>query len=331
MSRAAVVAAACLCALSFVPAAAAKSFTLPAADVQVRVEPDGGLAVTERITFSFQGSFEGAFREIPLREGESLDRVAVSEGDQRYTPGASAELGSTGTPGTFGVARTHKGVRIVWHYRALYEQRMFTIGYRLRGLAVAYDDVVDVNLKVWGDEWEPGLERLTASETLPGRAAGPAFRVWGAPAYVRGAVTREPSRATLVAVGIPSHQFVELRVVFPRSLLTSTSGARVKHGDGLARIVAEQASAAAAFERDHRKIRDALDHLGRTILILLALGFGSRCSRASMPRSAASAGARTTASTSRNRPATWLRPSFHRCFGRASAPARSSSPRRSSI
>ena len=256
------------------PDAAAKSFALPASDVQARVEPDGAVVVTERITFRFDGPFEGAFREIPLRAGESLDRITVAEGGRSYRPGASAELGSSGAPDTFGVTQTNKGVRIVWHYRASSEERTFAIGYRLSGLAVAYDDVVDVNLKVWGDEWKTGLDRLTATEVLPGPPSGPGYRVWGAPAYVHGAVTREPARATLVATGIPSHQFVELRVLFPRSLLTSTSRARVEQGNALPRIVAEEEAAAAAFERGREKIRDALDHLPRTILILLALGFG---------------------------------------------------------
>ena len=41
----------------------------------------------------------------------------------------------------------------MWRYQAEDEARTFTIRYRFTGLAVGYDDVVDVNLKVWGDEW----------------------------------------------------------------------------------------------------------------------------------------------------------------------------------
>ena len=137
--------------------AAAQSFSLPAADVAVQVQPDGSLVVDESITFSFLGSFTGAFREIPLRDGESIDEVGVSEGGRAYRPGASAELGSAGAPGTFGTTQTDNGLRIVWHYQAPAEERTFRIHYRLRGVAVAYDDVVDVNLKVWGDEWEQRL------------------------------------------------------------------------------------------------------------------------------------------------------------------------------
>ena len=79
MTRAAVAFAACLAGLALAPSAAGKEFTLPAAGVQVQVEPDGGLAVTERITFRFDGDFEGAYREVLLRPGESMDRASVSE------------------------------------------------------------------------------------------------------------------------------------------------------------------------------------------------------------------------------------------------------------
>ena len=64
-------------------------------------------------------------------------------------------------------------VRVVWHYGALDELRTFDVHYRLSGVAVAYDDVVDVNLQVWGSEWKEPLGRLTATETAPGRSCAP--------------------------------------------------------------------------------------------------------------------------------------------------------------
>ena len=218
--------------------AGAKSFTLPRADVVVQIARDGALLVDENITFRFDGSFTGGFREVPLRRGESLDQVLVAEGDVHYRAGASAEIGSTGPPRTFGVARTDEGVRIVWHYRAVSEQRTFRVHYRLRGLAVAYDDVIDVNLKVWGEEGDEPLGRLTAAVVLPGSAAGPSFRAWGHPVSVRGDVTLARNRVLLRALDIPAGQFVELRTLFPRGLLSSTRGARVSGGRALDRIVA---------------------------------------------------------------------------------------------
>ena len=69
--------------------------------------------------FSFVGDFSGAYREIPLREGESVDQVSVAEGDRQYQPGGCAELRCSSPPGTFGTTRTDDGIRIVWHYSGL--------------------------------------------------------------------------------------------------------------------------------------------------------------------------------------------------------------------
>ncbi|HEX5799194.1 MAG TPA: DUF2207 domain-containing protein, partial [Gaiellaceae bacterium] len=257
-------------ALALAGTAAAQSFSLPAADVVVRVQPDGSLVVDENITYAFVGSFSGAFREIPLREGEAIDEVGVFELGTPYRPGASAELGSSGAPGTFGTARTDDGLRVVWHYQASSEDRTFRVHYRLLGVAVAYDDVVDVNLKVWGDEWEQRLSRLTATLIAPGRIE----RAWGHPVSVRGDVTLDDEQATLRALDVPAGQFVELRALVPRHLFSSTLAMQTRSGAALDRIVAEEQADAAAYERDRERIDDALDSPFRTLLVLLLLGLG---------------------------------------------------------
>lgn len=138
-------------------AAEAKEFRLPEASIVATVRSDGAIAVTERLTYSFDGGFSGAYREIPLTGGVEVGDVSVSEADQTYRPGAPTELGSSGFPGTFGVADLGDRTRIVWHYGAQDERRTFTVRYVLTNLTVAYDDVVDINLRVWGDEWQVPL------------------------------------------------------------------------------------------------------------------------------------------------------------------------------
>ncbi len=74
------VAALAAAALVLAGQASAQSFELPRAAVAIQVQPDGSLVVDENITFAFSGSFTGAFRDIPLRDGESIDDVLVLEG-----------------------------------------------------------------------------------------------------------------------------------------------------------------------------------------------------------------------------------------------------------
>ena len=143
------------------------------------------------------------------------------------------------------------------------------------GLAVAYSDIVDVNLKVWGSNWEAPLPNLRATMILPKPTTlGPQYNVWGHPAWVKGVVSRTPPAALLRAVNVSAGQFVEMRVTFPRSLLRSTAGAKVVAGPGLAKVKKEEADDQAAYLHDQAKIDDAKHHLARTLILLALLGIG---------------------------------------------------------
>ncbi|MGI9659561.1 MAG: DUF2207 family protein, partial [Gaiellaceae bacterium] len=270
----ALAAVALLALLLLAQPAEARSFSLPSADVRVVVVADGSLLIEEDITFAFSGSFRGAFREIPLSRGEEIDQVEVAEAGRAYAPGAPASIGSNGPPNSFGMARTSRGVRVVWHYGATNETRTFTLRYRLRGLTAVYDDVVDVNLKVWGDEWNVRLGRLTAQLVLPQRPVAGPFRGFGHPAWVRGDVTLGDDRIELRAQSIDAGQFVELRALFSPSLLTSAAGARRINENALGRLLAAEARDAARFERDADRIAAWRDQMPKTVLVLLALGLG---------------------------------------------------------
>jgi len=256
----------------FAAPAQGKSFELPRAAVVADVQPDGSVVVTENITYLFSGSFEGGYREIPLKDGMSVDEVSVSENGKRYAPGASAELGSSGAPGTYGTANLGDSYRIVWHYRASDEERTFTIRYRLEGLVVAYDDVVDVYWQAWGDEWEEPLGYLEANMVLPGGAGKGDVKVFGHPASVSGKTSLGPDGVSprLVASDVPATQFVEMRVVFPRELLSSTGGARVESGDGLQKIMNQEAVDARSEARE--ALFQRLQPLFGLLLVVLSLG-----------------------------------------------------------
>ena len=59
--------------------------------------------------------------------------------------------------------------------------------------------MVDVNIRLWGDEWEQRLGKLTATVT----AQGPITRAWGHPVSVPGDVTIDGERALFRALDVP--------------------------------------------------------------------------------------------------------------------------------
>src|SRR5688500_17122025 len=93
----------CLSVLAFTPTASAKTYTLPQAGVDVRVQRDGSVSITEQITFDYDGSFEGAWRDIPSRFGERVDEssVRVAEEGVDYRPGGSTTLGAPGPSNSY--------------------------------------------------------------------------------------------------------------------------------------------------------------------------------------------------------------------------------------
>jgi uncharacterized membrane protein len=232
------------------------------------VQPDGSLGISERIQVAFYDEFHYGYRDIPLREGESLDDVTVAEGGNAYQRGSRTDL-YPGPPGTYGVTQRGDGVRIVWYFGTSGGTRAFTISYTLNGVAVAYDDVVDVNLKVWGDQWGEPLARLVAVERSPGKIE----RAWGKPVWVRGDVELEGRTATLRAVDVPSHQYVELRSLIPRSAFSSTGGMKVAGGRGLDTILDEERADAERYERDSERIDRLKSH--PLVTGLLALGLAT--------------------------------------------------------
>ena len=256
-----------LCAALVLPGVAhADSFSLLQADVAVDVQTDGSLGVSERLEVAFSGDFHFGYRDIPLREGETLVYPSVAERGVALRKGSQTSL-EPGPPGTFGVERHGDTMRIVWYFSARDQTRAFTISYTLRGLAVAYDDVVDVNVKVWGDQWAQPLDRLVGVEAAPGKI----LRAWGKPVWVRGDVELVGTRATLRAVGVPAEQFVELRTLIARTAFSSTDGMRVERGNALDRIVEEERADAQRYQTDRDHIDALKAHPIRTGLVALAL------------------------------------------------------------
>ena len=185
--------------------------------------------VREPITFDYGGPFSGAYRDIPLREGES-HRPDLGEPRARSATGRAARstLGTDGPASQFGAGVVDGKQRIVWRYRAANERRTYTVRYRhlrpgarlrrrgRRGPSGLGEHVEDRPRAPAGDD-----DALPSAVT-PGNA-----RVFGHPVSVRGDTAFEGGVAHLRALDVPAEQFVEMRLLFPRSMLTSTARAKV--------------------------------------------------------------------------------------------------------
>jgi uncharacterized membrane protein len=225
-----------------------KHFRISHADVNVEVQPDASLHVTEDLTYEFTGDFSGAYRDIPLAEGVRARSVSVSEGGEEYRPGGNTVLGSWDLPGTFGAEQLElegddggptSGFRVVWHYSALDETRTFRVEYDVTGAARAYEDVVDVPWAVWGSQWEFWLDELDARIELPGSDSEP-LEAWMRPRKLRADPELEPGSVSVETDRLEPGEETVLRAVFPRDAFASVTGASERPGPGLETVEAEE-------------------------------------------------------------------------------------------
>lgn len=187
-----------LCALvvAATPVAAQRSLVIDRFDSKIAILPDGRLDITETITATFTGSWNGIYRKVPLdyRTGQGFNwsiRVEfLGAADEEGAPLRAEQEREAHylklkmwIPGANDATKT-----VVLHYRASNALRFF-------------DDHDELYWNATGDEWDVALGMVSAEVTLPDGATGirtSAFNgVYGSTAK-EAQITTEGRRVTFV-------------------------------------------------------------------------------------------------------------------------------------
>ena len=147
--------------LSMVSADDDRSYTIDYAIVELTVGSNGLLHVDERYDYSFDGKFNGVYRDIPLKSGESISNIEIA------ADGAYPVLEESDDGG-------YKHLKIY-----LYSDEAHTkgirdcdvsvyISYDMQNVVTLFNDVGGLQYKLWGEEWDVGVGSLTAIINLPG-------------------------------------------------------------------------------------------------------------------------------------------------------------------
>lgn len=199
--------AAALLVLSAAARADAKSFSLDRVHCDVVVESDGTARVTESLTYTFDGSFSYAFRSIPLRSGDRIYDVEVSENGSDYARSTSRIAGS------YTVEQRGDEVVVTWYYRAHDETRTFDVSYTASGLVERHSDVADYYHTLFSNETGRRVGEVSASVTLPSGVDADALRVF-AHGPLWGEVRIESATSVRASVSpLPNGRMFDVRVL----------------------------------------------------------------------------------------------------------------------
>ena len=199
-----------------------RSYTIDHAFIDLNVGSNGLLHVDERYDYSFDGKFNGVYRDIPLKAGESIENIEV------YVDGAYAELAESDDNG-------YKHLKIY-----LYSDEAHTTGikdcdvsvyisYDMKNVVTLFNDVGGLQYKLWGDEWDVGVGEVDITVTMPGKTGNEYFLN---PQEFNQTSALKGDTITAKSTSIPKGDFYELLVLMPISNFSNATYAKNVDSNG---------------------------------------------------------------------------------------------------
>ena len=191
--------------LSAVTADDDKSYTIDQAFIDLTVENNGLLHVDERYDYTFDGKFNGVYRDIPLKSGESIENIEIQ------ADGAYPVLVESDDNG-------YKHLKIY-----LYSDEEHTkgirdcdvsvyISYDMKKVVTLFNDVGGLQYKLWGDEWDVGVGRVNVQVNMPGDEGNEYFLN---PQEFNISSELNGDTITAETTSIPKGDFYEILVLMP--------------------------------------------------------------------------------------------------------------------
>lgn len=209
--------------LCFAPSASARDYTLEEAATNITIDPTGLVHVEESISYTFDGDYSEVFRVLEVSPGESIQNI------QGY---CSSEARN------FRVEQTSKGYELICGLPTPTPEKVtFFVSYDHYGAVKVHNDVSEFHYKLWGEEWEKPLGNLKGNITFPVESESE-LQYWIHPDGYTQVANIEKNVLNIRTEEIPSYQWYEVRVAFPRIESPNSSFVQVDNEDGLEEILA---------------------------------------------------------------------------------------------
>jgi len=184
-------------------------------DVEIDLQGDSSLVVTETYRIRFEGTFQQGFAEIPLDHVEDVSDVHLWEDDREYTQGGSG-------PGSFVLTDEYDSLFVDWTFTPTEgsEVRTFTLQYRLAGGLWVYRDRLLLSWDaVPADRSGVPVEAARFTVHLPGPVPSVGITLEGAAAR---ADTPDPSTVVVEAEGpVPDGTPLTVSLTLPPGLVSA--------------------------------------------------------------------------------------------------------------
>lgn len=190
----------------------AKEYSIPQLQIEVQINEDGSLRITEHRTYVFDGSYSWANYQLSKSGFSSISNIQVSEGGEHFTNLNAEE------PGTFLVEESTGSFNIKWFFEASDEERTFSISYTLDGALTVGPEWSQFFWNYIAADREKSTESITILVQLPGMAERSALHAWIREPDWELSITKLDNGFQFTGDNLARSEAVIIRTVFPTSV-----------------------------------------------------------------------------------------------------------------
>jgi len=208
-------------------AAADRSYTIPFINMDLYPQEDGTLHVKETLHYSFEGTYNGIYRDIPIGANQHIQNIKVSS-DGAYSHFEEINNGN------------NKRIKVY-----LYSDPQMTTPITDRDVDVVieydfvhvikfYNDIAELHYKLIGEWWEVDIGQINAYIHLK---SNDGVKYWLNPPYYNGNSSWQGYTLYVSSENVPRGHFYEIRMVMPKDQFQANpTGGAIINQNGLAEI-----------------------------------------------------------------------------------------------
>lgn len=195
---------------------AAGSYEITGYNATADILEDGSIELTQKITYAFDGDFNGVYYDQNLTKIKQLSDVfvAVTQAGQTTT----LKEATTGANNTYQLLQEADKLRIKVFHKVSDEDVTLTYRYKLTGLITNYRDTAELNWKILGAGWDEPVQNIKVTLNLPTRPQNELQAWTHGPLTGYTAVDKKQGKVTLTLAELPTDQFLETHLLFPTAV-----------------------------------------------------------------------------------------------------------------
>lgn len=189
-----------------------RSYSIPFMDTDIFLQNDGSIHVKETIHYSFSGTYNGVYRDIPLRNGQILQNLNVS------TKGAYSRTEIIDEGNNIKRIKIYLYSNSAKTIPITNKDVDVTLEYDLSHVLRFFNDVVELQVKLVGKYWDVDIGQLNARIHAP---SSEGVKYWLNPPYYAKNSSWQGNTLEITSTTVPSGDYFEVRMALPRGQFSS--------------------------------------------------------------------------------------------------------------